>query len=218
MVGCYECARRRIHCDRKEPRCNKCIARGLNCSGIPPKYKFINSPFSEISQSSRPERGQQSGRGRSQQVSTFTSQGPLKHFHGGPRDLREVNDPSTYTSSRIGSKNLTSGPFPLVGNQERTGTEAQNGELDSLLQMETPNQLSLLTALTEDPWANLFNEDMSIQFGKSKLCHIPPWYKSRFTKAVQTKSIHPRTTTVTNIVGPYEGSWRGSSAKFNKPS
>ncbi|KAF2156499.1 hypothetical protein K461DRAFT_97047 [Myriangium duriaei CBS 260.36] len=38
--GCYPCSRRRIHCDRTEPSCNKCVARGLQCTGLGLRIKF----------------------------------------------------------------------------------------------------------------------------------------------------------------------------------
>ncbi|KAF4470556.1 acriflavine sensitivity control acr-2 [Fusarium albosuccineum] len=38
--GCHECSKRRIHCDRTEPSCNKCISRGLNCSGLGIRHRF----------------------------------------------------------------------------------------------------------------------------------------------------------------------------------
>lgn len=38
--GCYECSQRRIHCDRTQPQCAKCLARGLACSGLGIRYRF----------------------------------------------------------------------------------------------------------------------------------------------------------------------------------
>ncbi|CAG9955515.1 unnamed protein product [Clonostachys rosea f. rosea IK726] len=38
--GCYPCSRRRIHCDRTEPTCHKCAARGLQCTGLGLKLRF----------------------------------------------------------------------------------------------------------------------------------------------------------------------------------
>ncbi|KAI1453546.1 fungal-specific transcription factor domain-containing protein [Annulohypoxylon moriforme] len=32
--GCYECSQRRINCDRGEPSCDKCVLKGIECSGI----------------------------------------------------------------------------------------------------------------------------------------------------------------------------------------
>ncbi|KAF5001961.1 hypothetical protein FDECE_10763 [Fusarium decemcellulare] len=40
VKGCYECARRRIDCDRKEPECYKCLLKGLKCSGLGIRYRF----------------------------------------------------------------------------------------------------------------------------------------------------------------------------------
>jgi hypothetical protein len=38
--GCYECSQRRIHCDRAQPQCAKCVAKGLSCSGLGIRYRF----------------------------------------------------------------------------------------------------------------------------------------------------------------------------------
>lgn len=40
--GCYECSQRRIHCDRAQPECAKCVAKGLSCSGLGIRYRFNN--------------------------------------------------------------------------------------------------------------------------------------------------------------------------------
>ncbi|KAM0352347.1 hypothetical protein ACHAPU_002012 [Fusarium lateritium] len=38
--GCHECSKRRIHCDRTQPSCNKCTSRGLSCSGLGIRHRF----------------------------------------------------------------------------------------------------------------------------------------------------------------------------------
>lgn len=38
--GCYQCSQRRIHCDRAQPQCGKCEAKGLSCSGLGIRYRF----------------------------------------------------------------------------------------------------------------------------------------------------------------------------------
>ncbi|KAF4981841.1 hypothetical protein FZEAL_2420 [Fusarium zealandicum] len=43
VKGCYECARRRIDCDRQQPECRKCIGKGLQCTGLGKVYRFTNS-------------------------------------------------------------------------------------------------------------------------------------------------------------------------------
>ncbi|KAF2151605.1 hypothetical protein K461DRAFT_279086 [Myriangium duriaei CBS 260.36] len=40
IKGCYNCARRRISCDRKEPTCQKCASKGLVCGGLGLRYRF----------------------------------------------------------------------------------------------------------------------------------------------------------------------------------
>ncbi|OGM51231.1 hypothetical protein ABOM_000060 [Aspergillus bombycis] len=40
VKGCYECSQRRIHCDRAEPICGKCVSRGIPCSGLGIRYRF----------------------------------------------------------------------------------------------------------------------------------------------------------------------------------
>ncbi|OJJ99590.1 hypothetical protein ASPACDRAFT_1856184 [Aspergillus aculeatus ATCC 16872] len=40
IKGCYECSQRRIHCDRKEPACGKCTAKGISCSGLGMRFRF----------------------------------------------------------------------------------------------------------------------------------------------------------------------------------
>ncbi|KAI1627305.1 putative aminotransferase [Exophiala viscosa] len=39
-IGCFECSRRRIDCDRGTPECQKCLQRGLACSGLGTRYRF----------------------------------------------------------------------------------------------------------------------------------------------------------------------------------
>lgn len=41
-AGCFECAKRRIHCDRAEPKCRKCLKKGIACSGLANRYAFRN--------------------------------------------------------------------------------------------------------------------------------------------------------------------------------
>lgn len=41
--GCFQCSKRRVRCDMGEPRCEKCINRGLPCSGNGIRYRFTNS-------------------------------------------------------------------------------------------------------------------------------------------------------------------------------
>lgn len=41
-AGCFECAKRRIHCDRAVPECNKCLKKGIACSGLANRYAFRN--------------------------------------------------------------------------------------------------------------------------------------------------------------------------------
>ncbi|KAI1408026.1 hypothetical protein F5Y13DRAFT_114925 [Hypoxylon sp. FL1857] len=53
--GCYECSQRRIHCDRGEPSCDKCISKGLECSGISgQRQKFRNWVAPERKARTRP--------------------------------------------------------------------------------------------------------------------------------------------------------------------
>lgn len=39
-LGCYECSQRRIHCDRGQPECQKCISKGVKCSGLGIRHRF----------------------------------------------------------------------------------------------------------------------------------------------------------------------------------
>ncbi|KAF4836808.1 Transcriptional regulatory protein moc3 [Colletotrichum siamense] len=39
-IGCFECSKRRISCDRTEPECEKCQSRGLRCSGLGIRHRF----------------------------------------------------------------------------------------------------------------------------------------------------------------------------------
>lgn len=41
-AGCFECAKRRIHCDRAVPKCNKCLKKGIACSGLANRHAFRN--------------------------------------------------------------------------------------------------------------------------------------------------------------------------------
>ncbi|KAF9887403.1 hypothetical protein FE257_010258 [Aspergillus nanangensis] len=42
VKGCYECSQRRISCDRTQPQCEKCVQKGLQCSGLGVRYRFNN--------------------------------------------------------------------------------------------------------------------------------------------------------------------------------
>ena len=43
MIGCHQCSQRRINCDKKEPGCDKCVAKGLECSGYGgQRFRFRN--------------------------------------------------------------------------------------------------------------------------------------------------------------------------------
>ncbi|EXJ55454.1 hypothetical protein A1O7_08381 [Cladophialophora yegresii CBS 114405] len=42
VKGCFECSQRRIDCDRTQPSCAKCVAKGLNCSGLGLRYRFVD--------------------------------------------------------------------------------------------------------------------------------------------------------------------------------
>lgn len=42
-LGCYQCSRRRIDCDRQQPTCQKCAKKGLACSGLGIRYRFNGS-------------------------------------------------------------------------------------------------------------------------------------------------------------------------------
>jgi hypothetical protein len=39
--GCRECLYRRIRCDKTDPSCQKCLKKGLECSGVG-KFCFVN--------------------------------------------------------------------------------------------------------------------------------------------------------------------------------
>ncbi|KAH8700294.1 hypothetical protein BGW36DRAFT_446821 [Talaromyces proteolyticus] len=44
IKGCHECSRRRIDCDRGQPACQKCVSKGLECSGLGTIYRFHSGP------------------------------------------------------------------------------------------------------------------------------------------------------------------------------
>jgi hypothetical protein len=39
--GCRECLYRRIRCDKTDPSCQKCLKKGIECSGVG-KFSFVN--------------------------------------------------------------------------------------------------------------------------------------------------------------------------------
>ncbi|RAL13387.1 Zn(II)2Cys6 transcription factor [Aspergillus homomorphus CBS 101889] len=39
--GCFQCTKRRIICDRAEPTCQKCVKKGIECSGLG-RFRFDN--------------------------------------------------------------------------------------------------------------------------------------------------------------------------------
>ncbi|KAF4972761.1 hypothetical protein FSARC_731 [Fusarium sarcochroum] len=42
VKGCYECSQRRLNCDRGVPECQKCITKGVKCSGLGVRHRFSN--------------------------------------------------------------------------------------------------------------------------------------------------------------------------------
>lgn len=57
FLGCFQCSRRRIICDKGEPSCGKCIKKGIECSGlnrirftgsVARRGKFKNLPIPNI--------------------------------------------------------------------------------------------------------------------------------------------------------------------------
>ncbi|KAG7405531.1 Acriflavine sensitivity control protein acr-2 [Fusarium oxysporum f. sp. rapae] len=40
VKGCYECSQRRLNCDRGVPECQKCIKKGVKCSGLGIRHRF----------------------------------------------------------------------------------------------------------------------------------------------------------------------------------
>lgn len=42
LIGCYQCSQRRIDCDQGQPNCQKCLSKGLQCSGLGFRYKFVD--------------------------------------------------------------------------------------------------------------------------------------------------------------------------------
>jgi hypothetical protein len=39
-IGCYECCKRRLKCDKTEPQCLKCQKKGISCSGQGLRCRF----------------------------------------------------------------------------------------------------------------------------------------------------------------------------------
>lgn len=52
--GCYQCSQRRIHCDRNMPECQKCLSKGIVCSGLGIRYRFIGDVASKRSHKNIP--------------------------------------------------------------------------------------------------------------------------------------------------------------------
>jgi hypothetical protein len=44
--SCRQCTKRRIICDKATPQCSKCVKKGLDCSGIGKKYRFVEQSTS----------------------------------------------------------------------------------------------------------------------------------------------------------------------------
>lgn len=74
--GCYQCSKRRIICDMGEPRCLKCMKRGLECSGNGIRYRFnvgiasrgrltgLSTPVTDVKRPSRPPSPNEKSRSR----------------------------------------------------------------------------------------------------------------------------------------------------------
>lgn len=146
------------------------MVHGLNCSGISPKYKFVNSSPTEINRPSGPEQDRQSDSQNGQQESSVTSQSPLRNLHDSPCNPGEASHSSTFTSPGTYLMTPAADSLLFANNQGYLGTETQNDWFDWLLRAEMPDQLSLSTTLAEDPWVELLNTDMLSQFGKLRVC------------------------------------------------
>ncbi|KAH7154665.1 hypothetical protein DER46DRAFT_628499 [Fusarium sp. MPI-SDFR-AT-0072] len=48
--GCYECSQRRLNCDRGVPECQKCIKKGVKCSGLGIRHRFCDGVASRVSE------------------------------------------------------------------------------------------------------------------------------------------------------------------------
>lgn len=59
--GCRSCSRRRINCDRTQPRCRKCVRDNLECYGFDGSYRWITASSTprprSIARSSRASTG-----------------------------------------------------------------------------------------------------------------------------------------------------------------
>ena len=50
--SCRQCTKRRITCDKGTPQCAKCIKKGIECSGLGKKYRFVENKTPETIESS----------------------------------------------------------------------------------------------------------------------------------------------------------------------
>ncbi|CAH0017207.1 unnamed protein product [Clonostachys rhizophaga] len=81
VKGCYECSKRRINCDRTEPDCQKCVSKGLSCSGLGQGYTFVDG-FSSGRSVTRKSRERSSGSPPNNNNPPFSQLSP-SHFDMG---------------------------------------------------------------------------------------------------------------------------------------
>ncbi|PYI16246.1 hypothetical protein BO86DRAFT_127228 [Aspergillus japonicus CBS 114.51] len=122
IKGCYECSQRRIHCDRKEPVCGKCTAKGISCSGLGTRFRFRDasqrrSPRKHIlppTSCSKSRTGSDCLFQSPEEVLNILFPNECKNSPSSPKDVPALFLPSPQTSDSDRSPEPAMSPFDSI--------------------------------------------------------------------------------------------------------
>ena len=78
--GCRECLYRRIRCDKTDPSCQKCLKKGLECSGVG-KFCFVNGVTRRRRKTASPSTASRIRPSLLPEILTPESQGVCADYH-----------------------------------------------------------------------------------------------------------------------------------------
>jgi len=86
--GCRECLYRRIRCDKTDPSCQKCLKKGLECSGVG-KFCFVNGVTRHRRKTASPSSALKIRPSSLPEIGTLESQSVCADDH--PEDVEEID-------------------------------------------------------------------------------------------------------------------------------
>lgn len=83
--GCRECLYRRIKCDKTDPSCQKCVKKGIECTGVG-KFCFVSGVTRRRRKHNPPSSASPSSPGSASMITTPKSQVTQAHSHDEAED------------------------------------------------------------------------------------------------------------------------------------